>query len=423
MIDGKHIFLAATASLLCVSATAASAQSGTRYTDSRGKAIYFPMGNLSFADEVVEFLPGAPPPPKRWDDARLALGPPDFVSNAADERNPSCLTLGGGGRLTVRFRDNYLVDVPGADLYIFEVGPAIEATNLEISPDGKSWVNLGRIEGATAEVDISGAAKPGEMYQYVRLTDLRAAASGRFAGADIDAVGAIGSGMRIDLKSSVLFDFGKSTLKPGADEALKQVARLIEKHAGASILIEGHTDDVGDEAYNQRLSQERAKAVEAALRSYLPSAAAAMTTRGHGESRPTAANSSEKGREMNRRVEIVIVPSQPVSESQTGSEGRMQGESIAGAWNSAWGRVTIVAGSADERGLIPVSGYWDQSASQRGVIEKGQYDPKTRELVFTYFQHWNNENGVARLQLSGDSSQLNGSWQQGNRRGAWNMSR
>ncbi len=95
--------------------------------------------------------------------------------------------------MTLKFVDNVLIDVPGPDLYVFEVGPAVQPTELSISNNGATWINIGKISGGTAEVDISQFVKPGDEFYFVSVTDLKSDCSGEFPGADIDAVGAIGS--------------------------------------------------------------------------------------------------------------------------------------------------------------------------------------------------------------------------------------
>src|SRR5947199_7641233 len=92
-------------------AVAALAQdSGKDYTDTRHHAVHFPLGDTSFADEVVSFTIGHPEPqPANARNAREALGPPD--NN--DKLHSGFVTLGCGGSLTLRFTDNALVDVDG----------------------------------------------------------------------------------------------------------------------------------------------------------------------------------------------------------------------------------------------------------------------------------------------------------------------
>lgn len=105
--------------------------------------------------------------------------------------------------------------------------------------------------------------------------------------------------------SDVLFDTAQATLKPGAREKLARVAGILASHPDLHIEIEGHTDSVGSDAYNQRLSERRAESV----RSYLVQQRippTAVDTEGLGESRPVATNATAAGRQQNRRVELVV---------------------------------------------------------------------------------------------------------------------
>jgi OmpA-OmpF porin, OOP family len=283
---------------------------GRTYIDSRGKKIVFPLGDASFADEVVSFETGRPAPPdKRWADAKVALDSPNYDAKRVDARSPKNVVLGCGGMLVVRFVDNALVDVPGPDLYVFEVGPAIEAMRLAISLDGVIWTEVGKISGGTAEIDIAKVAKPGERYRYVRVTDLKSGCGGQYPGADIDAIGAIGSALAISFDASVLFEFDKFNLLPQAQSALVDAATRVAHFAGAAVTIEGHTDNVGAAEYNMKLSQARAESVRAFLLSRPELAGRVITAKGFGASKPVASNSNDDGRRKNRRVEIVINPS------------------------------------------------------------------------------------------------------------------
>jgi outer membrane protein OmpA-like peptidoglycan-associated protein len=105
--------------------------------------------------------------------------------------------------------------------------------------------------------------------------------------------------------SDVLFDTGSATLKPGAREKLARVAGILASHPDLKIEIEGHTDSVGGDDYNQRLSERRAESV----RGYLVEqkiAPASVGAEGFGESRPVASNATASGRQQNRRVELVV---------------------------------------------------------------------------------------------------------------------
>lgn len=277
---------------------------GKEYDDGHGGKVYFPFGDISFADEVVSFEEGNPHAKEdRYRRAEDILGPPDKIPETAE----LVLTLGGGGTVVVRFVDNALIDVDGPDLFVFEIGPAVEPTSLAISKDGKEWIEIGKISGARADIDIAEYVQPGETFYYVRLTDLKSNPSGAWPGADVDAIGAIGAGLKISLKSSVLFDFDKSTLKPEAEDELHKAVLKIKEYPNARIIIEGHTDNVGSDEYNQNLSEERAKAVRDHFKS-VEKLDIDMAVHGYGESCPIATNDTEVGRENNRRVEIIIIP-------------------------------------------------------------------------------------------------------------------
>jgi len=105
--------------------------------------------------------------------------------------------------------------------------------------------------------------------------------------------------------SDVLFDTAQYSLKPGAREKLAKVAGIILGHPGLKIAVEGHTDSVGGDEYNLKLSQNRANSV----RAYLVSQSidpAAVTATGFGKTMPVADNKTAAGRQVNRRVELVV---------------------------------------------------------------------------------------------------------------------
>jgi outer membrane protein OmpA-like peptidoglycan-associated protein len=105
--------------------------------------------------------------------------------------------------------------------------------------------------------------------------------------------------------SDVLFDFNKYTLKPGAREKMAKVSGILLAYPGLKIQVEGHTDSVGSDEYNMKLSQQRADSV----RDYLVAQgvpAGMVTAKGFGESQPVASNDTAAGRQQNRRVELVV---------------------------------------------------------------------------------------------------------------------
>lgn len=105
--------------------------------------------------------------------------------------------------------------------------------------------------------------------------------------------------------SDVLFDTGKYTLKTDTQVSLAKVSGIIQAYPGLTLQVEGYTDSVGSDAYNQTLSENRANAVRDFLvKQGVP--AASITATGYGKNDPVADNSTKAGRQQNRRVQLVV---------------------------------------------------------------------------------------------------------------------
>lgn len=103
----------------------------------------------------------------------------------------------------------------------------------------------------------------------------------------------------------IYFDFNSATLRPESDPVLKEISDALKHNPGWKIKIDGHTDNVGGDAYNLRLSQRRAESVRQALITKYGITSDRMTPEGFGASRPKATNDTVEGRALNRRVELV----------------------------------------------------------------------------------------------------------------------
>jgi hypothetical protein len=167
----------------------------------------FPQGGASFADAVVSYSPGlvggVPTEPHRG--PLNALGVPDFVGVEQCQSQSDCtfVSLGKGGVLVLQFMDNRLTGSGNNsfDLWIFEVGENIENTFVDISKDEANWFSVGKAFGSTYGIDIDAFGfGPSDMFSFVRLTDdpNQGDHESWTAGADIDAVGAISSAIRIE---------------------------------------------------------------------------------------------------------------------------------------------------------------------------------------------------------------------------------
>jgi outer membrane protein OmpA-like peptidoglycan-associated protein len=120
--------------------------------------------------------------------------------------------------------------------------------------------------------------------------------------------------------SDVLFDTARATLRPGAREKLARVAGVLLAHPGLNLEVEGHTDSVGSDSYNQGLSERRAESVRDYLvRQGIPRDT--VVAHGFGEANPVVSNDTASGRQQNRRVEVIV-----------------SGEAIGTAPTSSWSR-------------------------------------------------------------------------------------
>ena len=120
-------------------------------------------------------------------------------------------------------------------------------------------------------------------------------------------------GIEIDLPSGVLFDFNSAAIRPDAEPELEKVAAILGAYAEAEVVLTGHTDSVGSDADNQRLSEQRAESVRDELVQQYQVDTARLTTEGRGEKEPVAPNENPDGsdnpagREQNRRVEVLVL--------------------------------------------------------------------------------------------------------------------
>ena len=116
-----------------------------------------------------------------------------------------------------------------------------------------------------------------------------------------------GQAILVNLPEGVTFDVGSYSLKPEFRATLDKVAESLKQYPDSLIDVYGHTDSTGSDAYNQTLSENRARTVANYLQMQGVNAAR-IRSQGYGETMPVADNATEEGRRKNRRVEIKIVP-------------------------------------------------------------------------------------------------------------------
>ena len=175
---------------------------------------------------------------------------------------------------------------------------------------------IGNATGSTAKGAIIGAVLGGAAGAIIgQQMDKQAEdLEGDLEGAEIERVG---EGIQITFDSGILFDFDSADLRPEARENLTTLAASLQEYPNTDVLIVGHTDSKGSDAYNQGLSERRAGSASDFLmdQGIGPNR---ITVLGKGESEPVADNETEAGRQQNRRVEVAIYASEDYREEVSG---------------------------------------------------------------------------------------------------------
>ncbi len=194
-----------------------------------------------------------------------------------------------------------------------------EADRLKAENDARATAAQTEADRLKAENDAQRAASKADLDRAAtEKTELRAQLLSQFNA--VLQTRDTARGLIVNM-SDVLFDTGKSSLRPAAREKLAKVAGIVSGHPGLRLDVEGHTDSVGGDVYNQQLSEDRGSAV----RDYLTGqgmATGSVTSRGFGKTQPVASNDTAAGRQQNRRVELVIsgdVIGSPISSSPRAS--------------------------------------------------------------------------------------------------------
>lgn len=163
---------------------------------------------------------------------------------------------------------------------------------------------IGRAAGSTAKGAIIGAAVGGAAGAIIgrRMDQQAAELETEIPGADVERVG---EGILVTFDSGILYDYDSAVVKPAARENLRKLVTSLEKYPGTNVVLVGHTDSDGADAYNQTLSERRATAAADYLVSQgVPRSRIDAT--GRGEAEPVASNDTASGKAQNRRVEIAI---------------------------------------------------------------------------------------------------------------------
>ncbi|HEX4375520.1 MAG TPA: OmpA family protein [Steroidobacteraceae bacterium] len=159
-------------------------------------------------------------------------------------------------------------------------------------------------EAQTARDQAAAAQAQAEMAQaQAKSADAQAAAAQKEL-ADMQAQQTT-RGIILTLGSNYLFDTNSDVLKPGAQDGINRVAGFLSEHQTVKVRIEGHTDSTGSDAYNQELSERRARSVARSLEDKGVDSSR-IDAEGRGKDLPVATNATAEGRQQNRRVEIIF---------------------------------------------------------------------------------------------------------------------
>ena len=189
---------------------------------------------------------------------------------------------------------------------------------------GMSQKQKGAVIGATTGAAVGGVIgnQTGSTARGAIIGAIVGGAAGAIIGHQMDqqakelqqdipgaTVSRVGEGIAVTFASGILYPFNSTEILPAGKENLQSLANSLEKYPNSDILIVGHTDSVGTDAYNLDLSQRRAQAASAYLQS-LGVPASRLHAVGKGESEPIQPNDTDAGRAQNRRVEIAIYASE-----------------------------------------------------------------------------------------------------------------
>ncbi|HKV52658.1 MAG TPA: OmpA family protein [Gemmatimonadaceae bacterium] len=170
-------------------------------------------------------------------------------------------------------------------------GPYVKAYLNGVRVANVPKADLGRTKGIWISVE-------GNQGDPVSISNIRVAEGGKPLYDALEASGRVAT-------HGILFDVGSDQIRAESTPTLKTISDMLTAHSTLKLMIEGHTDNVGNEQGNQSLSERRAAAVKQYLVSVSHVDAARLSTKGYGASKPIASNTTAEGRQENRRVELV----------------------------------------------------------------------------------------------------------------------
>jgi outer membrane protein OmpA-like peptidoglycan-associated protein len=182
----------------------------------------------------------------------------------------------------------------------------------------KKGAVIGGVAGAIAGAIIHNNRGSGNAKRGAVVGGVVGAATGAIVGAmmdkqerelrQIEGIDVTRTGedeLKVTVNNEILFDFNSAALRSTSRDELREMASVFDRYGDTTIAVQGHTDSVGSNAYNQRLSERRASSVSNYLED-LGVRSSRIDSYGYGESRPKSSNDTSSGRQRNRRVEIFV---------------------------------------------------------------------------------------------------------------------
>ncbi len=179
-----------------------------------------------------------------------------------------------------------------------------KGTGIGAAGGGVVGAIIGHKTGSTARGAIIGAVVGGAAGAIIG-NHMDAQAEKLSQELEAAQVSRVGEGIAVTFDSGILFPFDSAELTSEARANLRKLADSLQAETRTDVMIVGHTDSDGSDAYNQQLSERRGRSAEDYLAS-LGVASSRLVSRGRGEAEPVASNGTEEGRRQNRRVEVAI---------------------------------------------------------------------------------------------------------------------
>jgi len=215
---------------------------------------------ISYADSIVFYDPGAlgyhtgGEPALDYQDTDKALGEPDCKT----DNDSGFVSLGDGGTLVVKFSDNILINGPGADLQVFEVGRD-EHVDVWVSQDNKIYIPLIKSETSDYTFEFNLQTENTYAYRYVKIRDIyddimSSDSTDQTAGADIDAISALNTAKRIVFRTDSIFTADLIHLSESGRKKLSEFAANMKTLPGSIVIINSYSHQKASDQYLSMLT-------------------------------------------------------------------------------------------------------------------------------------------------------------------------